>query len=274
MWRASEKQLVEVLHAIVPSFHWKMRSATPDDEADVDALENAFKLHCVRRYFHQVYWRRESEAAASADIFEPDLKLENVAAHSWHVADAVLLFADRFDNLCGDRALRLAILHDKLEIYTGDFDPVGASGEGKDTHAFDPTARVRKALLEQAALKEYLGLLRPSAREKQEALIEENLAGVTAEARFVKAVDKLQALAFVNEKKQGDVFDAHLLFSLRYSLRALEFFPDLSGHYLCLAGRFLQKVAERRHLALEALLAQLGAPSAVDRRFGGTDGGN
>src|SRR5271166_1479864 len=70
---------------------------SPEDiEADIDMLLSSFQLHLVRRYLDQVHWSQESDEAHRADIAEPGLKLENVAAHSWHVADAVLLLAPHF----------------------------------------------------------------------------------------------------------------------------------------------------------------------------------
>jgi hypothetical protein len=106
--------------------------ADSDTICDINALLASFGLQKVRRYFHQIYWLEETKAAVRADDVEPGLKLENVAAHSWHVSDAVLLLAGRFEKLNQARALQLAILHDKLEIYTGDFDPVGSDGKGSD----------------------------------------------------------------------------------------------------------------------------------------------
>ena len=62
-----------------------------DISADIDAMLDGFRLQGVRRYLHQVYWWDETEIAVKADRIEPGLKLENMAAHSWHVADLVLL---------------------------------------------------------------------------------------------------------------------------------------------------------------------------------------
>jgi 5'-deoxynucleotidase YfbR-like HD superfamily hydrolase len=208
----SAECVIGVLEALSPAFDVRSSPRADDIGADVDAMIDAFRLQTVRRYFHQVHWSDETNAALRADAIEPGLKLENVAAHSWHVADAVLLLSDRFEHLSSERALRLAILHDKLEMYTGDFDPVGTDGKGNHTHAFDPSAQARKTVLERQALAEYLKGLRPSAREAQRALIEENLLASTREARFVKAVVKLQALAFIHEKKNGSISDEHLIF--------------------------------------------------------------
>lgn len=257
---------VQALHDLAAAFEGEGLAWSGDTNADIDAMLAGFRLQKIRRYFHQMFWEHESELANKADFIEPELKLENVAAHSWHVADTVLLLAGRFPSVRADHAVQLAILHDKLEILTGDFDPVGAFGTGNDTHAFDAAARARKASLERAAMAEYLRSLRPSLREAQAKLLEENLLGRTSDARFVKSVDKLQALAFVYEKKQGQVSDEHLLFSLRYSLRAVEVFPEISSHYFCLAGRFISQVASYRGQTTQSLLAAICRSSGWDLR--------
>ena len=274
MTTPTKLRLNGTLKNIASAFDARMSKSFEDISADIDAMLDGFRLQGVRRYLHQVYWWDETEIAVKADRIEPGLKLENVAAHSWHVADLVLLWADRFDGLNSDRTLRLAILHDKLEMYTGDFDPVGADGKGNHTHAFDAAARAHKVNLERAALDEYLSGLRPSVRDAQRALIEEHLMGSSRESRFVKAVDKIQALAFVHEKKHGQVLDDHLVFSLRYTLRAVDFFPELSGHYLCLASRFLERIAACRGTALEALLERVDAIVAASACSGEVNGRN
>src|SRR4051812_17141021 len=109
-------RLTAALRSIAPAFDPVPLASIEDVSADIDAVVDGFLLQGVRRYFRQVYWWEETELATIADTAEPGLKLENVAAHSWHVADMVLLMADRFEGICPDRALRLAILHDKLEM--------------------------------------------------------------------------------------------------------------------------------------------------------------
>jgi len=246
----------------------KVQSATicaipseADAMKDVDALLSSFKLQLVRRYFHQVHWDVESKEAAFSDRAEPGLKLENVAAHSWHVGDAALLLAPHFPNLDREKVLALALLHDKLEMFTGDFDPVGNDGQGGQTHAFDDDRRREKVCAEETALKIYLSQLRESAQHYQGELLSEMIRGVSSEALFVKAIDKLQALAYVYLKKNGNISDAHLVFSIRYSRKAIEFFTGISIHYSILLDRLIDSVAsfrgvQRRHLDNE-LFSQL-----------------
>lgn len=228
-----------------------------DVERDIDAIFDAFKLQEVRRYYGQMHWTAETQAAAIADEAEAGLKLENAAAHSWHVADAALLLSGHFRELNQARVVVLALLHDKLEIFTGDFDPVGPDGRGEQSHAFNAARRAEKENLEWRALHQYLASLRDGARAEQQALFDELLTGHSPEARFVKAVDKMQALAFVVVKKDGALTDEHLDFTLRYSAKAIEYFPDLTHHYALLVRRLVRKIAAKRKVPAELLLRQV-----------------
>lgn len=261
---------VDLLTAIEPAFDQNACNLADDPSviSDIDALIGAFRLQKIRRYFHQMHWEEETREAVRADEIEPGIKLENVAAHSWHVADAVLLLSGRFDGLNILRTLQLAILHDKLEIYTGDIDPVGPDGEGNATHAFNRAARARKVDLEREALSIYVSSLRPSARNEQRMLLEEIIETLTREARFVKAIDKIQALAFVHEKKKGVLSDAHLCFSIRYTYLAVKLFRELTNHYVCLLDSFIRRIADRRQCEVESLVRTLRSRIAAQTGVG------
>lgn len=228
-----------------------------DAETDVSAMITALGLQKIRRYMDQKHWTEESALARGADLAEPGLKLENVAAHSWHVADATLLLASHFRDLCAQHALELAVLHDKLELITGDFDPVGTDGQGTDSHAFDPMAQAEKISAELGALDKYLAKLRESERERQRLLILEFIHCSSTEAQFVNAVDKLQALVFVLAKKGGRMTDEHLAFSLKYSSKVIEYFPRLAVHYAVLIRRLLEEVAAYRRTNVRNVISVL-----------------
>lgn len=215
---------------------------------DIDAIMDALNLQLVRRYLDQIHWDEESRAAHRADDAEPGYKLENVAAHSWSVADAALMVASHFSNLDLERVLALAILHDKLEMITGDYDPVGKDGRGQTSHAFQSDARERKDLAEINAMKQYLSHLSPAAAALQADYLEDVIYQRTKEARFVKAIDKMQALAFVVAKKDGKMSNEHLAFSLRYSAKAVKAFPPIIKHYEILVFRLIERVASVRGL--------------------------
>lgn len=226
------------------------QSGTPDHvQADIDALLASFRLQKLRRYFHQRFWEPETREAEYSDRLEGTFKLENVAAHSWHIADAALILATNFAELNVERCVMLALLHDKLEMYTGDFNPVGRDGTGAKTHAFNADKQENKHAAELRALDYYLDQLQPRARPLQRELLLEAIRAETPESRFIKSVDKLQALAYVHLKKAGNLNDMHLRFTLDYSSKSIDYFPEMAQHYLCLRARLLEGICKRRNIS-------------------------
>jgi hypothetical protein len=84
-------------------------------------------------------------------------------------------------------------------------------------------------------------------------LFHELLVGTTDEAKFVKAIDKMQAFAFVHVRKRGNLSDGHLRFTLKYSSRTLDYFSGLVWHYDCLREEFLDGVAAYRQITRRML---------------------
>ncbi len=108
---------------------------------------------------------------------------ENDAEHSWHLALMVLLLAEHADEpIDVGHAMRLVVIHDLVEIYAGD-SPV-----------FDPAAVVGQQEREEAAADRLFALLPGDQAVEIRALWDEFEAGRTAEARFCKAMDRLQPM--------------------------------------------------------------------------------
>ena len=108
---------------------------------------------------------------------------ENCAEHSWHLTlMAVVLaeYAPGHTNLT--RVLEMLVLHDVIEIEAG------------DTFCYDAAANLDKAAREQAAATRTFGLLPEDLNVRLRTLWEEFEAGVTNEARFANALDRLQPL--------------------------------------------------------------------------------
>lgn len=224
-----------------------------DIKQDIDVMLWSMKLYKVRRFWRQRFWEAETLKAECAELIEPYPRLESVAEHSWHVADTVLLLGGHFPSLNLDHCVKLAIIHDKMEILIGDKNPVGRNGTGSSTHAFNENKRLHKELLEHEAIQKYVARLRSSAQMEQSDALLEILEGLTKEARFVKAIDKLQALGYVFLKKNGVFEDKHLDFTFRYTEKIIEYFPPLEGHYKELISRLLIRVARYRNMPVEKL---------------------
>ncbi|WP_229053920.1 HD family hydrolase [Aeromicrobium sp. Leaf350] len=136
--------------------------------------------------------RRQLTFVAEADLLKSVLRAsplaaadrrENDAEHSWHLALMVLLLAEHADEpIDVGHAMTLVVIHDLVEIYAGD-SPV-----------FDATAVVDQVEREEAAADRLFTLLPDDQATRVRALWDEFEAGRTPEARFCKAMDRLQPM--------------------------------------------------------------------------------
>ena len=108
---------------------------------------------------------------------------ENDAEHSWHLALMVLLLAEYADEpIDVGHAIKLVIIHDMVEIYAGD-SPV-----------FDPAAVVDQVERELAAADRLFTMLPDDQAGEIRKLWDEFEAARTPEARFCKAMDRLEPM--------------------------------------------------------------------------------
>jgi len=111
---------------------------------------------------------------------------EDDASHSWHFAVmAMLLYehcADRSVNI--ERVIKMALVHDLIEIYAG------------DTFAYDTAGNVGKQQREEAAADKLFALLPFDQGEEIRTLWEEFDAEQTPDAKYACAIDRLQP--FIN----------------------------------------------------------------------------
>jgi 5'-deoxynucleotidase YfbR-like HD superfamily hydrolase len=194
------------------------------------------RLASLRRFKWQPYWEGESAASDKALMIEDGLPLEDVASHSWKVADMVLLLHYHRPELDRGYCVELAVLHDKLELLTGDYSPIDSDGTGATTHAFNEQAAADKRRAEHLALDYYLERLPVYVRRHQEEIIKDAIDLRTPEALFVNALDKLSALAFVIEKKKTGLKSQHLRFTQDYSRAAVMRCPELLPHHKLLSS--------------------------------------
>ena len=111
-------------------------------------------------------------------------KRENDAEHSWHFALCAMVLYEYCDTLKVDllRVLKMALIHDIIEIYAG------------DTFAFDDKANEDKNLREKSAADKIFGILPDDQRDEYRALWEEFDAMQTDDALFAASIDRLQPL--------------------------------------------------------------------------------
>lgn len=105
---------------------------------------------------------------------------ENSAEHSWQVAlTAMILLEDAPAELDALKVLKMLLIHDVVEIDAG------------DVFVYDTQGRADVAHAEQAAAERIFGLLPLELGADLLALWQEFEADETAEARFAKAMDRV-----------------------------------------------------------------------------------
>lgn len=132
-------------------------------------IETYFEFNQLKQLYRQGWLRRGV----------PPEHCESVAEHTFSTAVLAMLIADEhYPELDKQKVLRLALLHDCGEIYAGDIVP---------DDQIDATTKHQR---EQAAVRQVLGKL-PHA-EAYLSLWQEYEEGTSAEARFVKQIDRLE----------------------------------------------------------------------------------
>lgn len=138
----------------------------------------------TKRLDSQIAFLREADKLKSvlrASRLVDTSRRENSAEHSWHVMLYALVLADQAEPSVNiDTVLKMLLLHDLVEIDAGD-----APIHGKT----DATLMAEK---ERAAADRLFALLPPDQERAFRALWETFEAAKTPEARYAKAIDRLQ----------------------------------------------------------------------------------
>ena len=117
---------------------------------------------------------------------ETDRK-ESVADHSWRLAFFAMILKEEkeFEDIDMDKVIRMCLIHDMGEAFTGDIPALLKTGA--DTQN------------EDEILMAWIDRLPEEIRKSWRSLLEEMNAHKTIEARVYKALDKLEALISHNE---------------------------------------------------------------------------
>lgn len=166
----------------------------------------AARARGLLRFLRQSLKLKRTARAGWVDRGIAESDAESVAAHSFQTALLAWLAAAADPTLDRDRILKLAIIHDLPEAVIGDWPPYERSdvpdpnGDRAVWRAFfdrrqlrTPDQRTAKRQAERDAMTALLGDLTGNARLELAALWHELAEGLTAEARFVKQTDALEA---------------------------------------------------------------------------------
>ena len=115
-------------------------------------------------------------------IFLRNWRQENDAEHSFHLAMMVIVFIDDFPALNTEKCLKIALLHDIVEVFAG------------DTVIFDKNMEVTKVERERKAILQLEEVLWKNEFKSFRDIIEEYMDRSSIEAEFVHQIDKFQPI--------------------------------------------------------------------------------
>lgn len=115
-------------------------------------------------------------------LFNSD-RNENDAEHSWHLAVMAIVLAQHADEPVDTlKVIKMLLIHDVVEIDAG------------DVFLYDTAISHTNTEAERKAAERIFGLLPPEQAEELIVVWEEFEAGETAEAKFARAMDRLEPL--------------------------------------------------------------------------------
>lgn len=138
---------------------------------------------------------------------------ESVAEHSWRLALMAMLLTPEFPEADMDRVIRMCLIHDLGEAFTGDIP------------TFDKTAGDTEK--EDALLDAWVRTLPEQTKAEFSGLLAEMKEMETQEAKIYKALDKLEAVIQHNESDISSWLPLEYELQLRYGEENVAFSPYL-----------------------------------------------
>ncbi|GJM36980.1 MAG: phosphohydrolase [Acidimicrobiales bacterium] len=150
------------------------------DQHDAVALAAEFDTDLADR-IRFVYELDKLKSELRQTLLADGSRRENSGEHSWHLAMLAMVMAPHAkEPIDLDRAIRILLVHDIVEIDAGDVD------------IYDYEARKAKEAEEVIAADRIFGLLPEPEASELRALWDEYEARETPEARFAYSCDRLQ----------------------------------------------------------------------------------
>ena len=181
----------------------------------IDILHVAERLKCSTRHCFTSSGRRES-----------------VAEHSWRIALMAMLLKNAFPEADMDRVIRMCLIHDLGEAFTGDIP------------TFEKTQADEQR--EDEMYSAWVHTLPEGIREDFTALLLEMNAMQTTEARIYKALDKMEAVLQHNESDISTWLPLEYDLQLTYGAENVAFSPYMQGLKDELNRQTREKIAQNK----------------------------
>ena len=136
-------------------------------------------------------------------------RTESVAEHSWRVSLMAFLLRSEFPELDMDKVIRMCLIHDLGECFTGDIPTFLKTDQDRET--------------EDSLLGRWVRSLPAGVSEEMAALFEEMDAQQTPESKVYKALDKLEALIQHNESPLDTWSENEYELNKTYAFNAVAF---------------------------------------------------
>ena len=157
---------------------------------------------------------------------------ESVAEHSWRLCLFAWFLRDEFPELDMDKVLKMCLIHDLGECFTGDIP------------SFEKTSD--DSAKEDSLLTRWVATLPEPYRADMTALYAEMESLETGEAKLYKALDKLEAVIQHNESPLDTWLPLEYELNLTYGNDAVAFSPYLKALRAEVLADTEKKLAEER----------------------------
>lgn len=157
---------------------------------------------------------------------------ESVGEHSWRAALMAYFMKDEFPEADMDKVIRMCLIHDLGEAFTGDIP------------SFDKTAGDEDK--EEALLYQWVRSLPKELAEEMLALYEEMAVRETLEAKIYKAIDNLEAVIQHNESDLSTWIPKEYELNVTYGEDKVAFSPYLKELRREMREDTLRKIAEEK----------------------------
>lgn len=153
---------------------------------------------------------------------------ESVAEHSWRTALTAMLLRDQFPEADMDRVMKMCLIHDLGECFTGDIPTFEKTDSDRNT--------------EERLLHQWLSTLPAEISDEWNGLFSEMEAQQTAEAKIFRALDKLEALIQHNESPLDTWSEREYALNRTYAFDAVAFSDVLTALRQAVLAETLHKL--------------------------------
>lgn len=141
---------------------------------------------------------------------------ESVAEHSWMMTLMAFFMRDEFPDVDMDKVIRMCIIHDLGECFTGDIPTFDKKQVHED--------------IEENLLFNWIDTLPSYYAEEMKALYNEMTERKTVEAKIYKAIDSLEALIQHNASDLSTWIPKEYKLNLTYAIQSVPLHPQRKGY--------------------------------------------